>query len=94
MRCMENVCDAPALPLTEIEDRSSMSSECFPITVLPHMSKIYRDYLAMADSPKDAPVRRWYGSEPFAGKWMLDRQGLGSATRLGSARPICWSSRP
>lgn len=49
-----------------------MSSECFPITVLPHMSKIYRDYLAMADSPKEAPVRRWYGAEPFAGKWMLD----------------------
>jgi bacillithiol biosynthesis cysteine-adding enzyme BshC len=46
-----------------------MSSECFPITVLPHMSQIYRDYLAMADSAGDAVVRRWYGAEPFGGKW-------------------------
>src|SRR5271168_3080708 len=47
-----------------------MSSECFPITVLPHVSQIYRDYLAMADSTGDAAVRRWYGAEPFAGKWL------------------------
>jgi bacillithiol biosynthesis cysteine-adding enzyme BshC len=46
-----------------------MSSECYPITVLPNMSKVYLDYLAMADSPKDAAVRRWYGAEPFAGRW-------------------------
>jgi bacillithiol synthase len=47
-----------------------MSSECFPITVLPHVSQLYRDYLAMADSVGDAAVRRWYGAEPFAGKWL------------------------
>ncbi len=47
-----------------------MSSECFPITVLPHVSQIYRDYLAMADSADDAAVRRWYGAEPFGGRWV------------------------
>ena len=47
-----------------------MSVECFPITVLPHVSQLYRDYLAMAESPKEAPVRRWFGAEPFAGKWV------------------------
>jgi len=47
-----------------------MSSECFPITVLPHVSKLYRAYLAMAESAADADVRRWYGGEPFAGKWV------------------------
>lgn len=47
-----------------------MSVECFPITVLPHISHIYRDYLAMADAAADAPVRQWYGAEPFAGRWM------------------------
>jgi bacillithiol biosynthesis cysteine-adding enzyme BshC len=47
-----------------------MSIECFPITVLPHISPLYRDYLAMADSANEAPVRRWYGSDPFAGRWM------------------------
>ena len=48
-----------------------MSVECFPITVLPHVSQIYRDYLTMGDKPADAAVRRWYGSEPFAGKCMV-----------------------
>jgi bacillithiol synthase len=47
-----------------------MSSGCFPITVLPHVSQIYRDYLAMGDSANDAAVRRWYGAEPFAGRWL------------------------
>jgi bacillithiol biosynthesis cysteine-adding enzyme BshC len=47
-----------------------MSSECYPITVLPHVSQIYRDYLAMGDSAADASVRRWYGAEPFAGRWI------------------------
>jgi bacillithiol synthase len=60
-----------------------MSVECFPITVLPHVSQLYRDYLAMADSAGDAPVRRWYGSEPFAGKWM--RSGFKDAQNLATA---------
>jgi len=57
-----------------------MNVECFPITILPHVSLIYRDYLAMADSGGDAPVRRWYGAEPFAGQWM--RAGLAGTTGL------------
>jgi bacillithiol synthase len=47
-----------------------MSSECYPITVLPNISQLYRDYLAMAESAGDSAVRRWFGSEPFAGRWM------------------------
>src|SRR5271154_4222272 len=49
---------------------SAMSIECFPITVLPHVSQIYRDYLAMAESAGDSAVRQWYGAEPFAGRWV------------------------
>ena len=47
-----------------------MSAECYPITVLPHISQLYRDYLAMAESSADSPVRQWYGCEPFGGKWL------------------------
>jgi bacillithiol synthase len=47
-----------------------MSIECYPITVLPHVSQIYLDYLAMAESAGDSAVRKWYGAEPFAGKWV------------------------
>ena len=51
-----------------------MSVECYPITILPHISQLYRDYLVMGGSAPDAAVRRWYGSGksggPFAGDWM------------------------
>jgi bacillithiol biosynthesis cysteine-adding enzyme BshC len=51
-----------------------MSVECYPITVLPHISQLYRDYLVMGDSAANAPIRQWFGSGdsggPFAGGWM------------------------
>ena len=66
-----------------------MSSECYPIAVLPHVSKIYLDYLAMGESAGDAAVRRWYGTEPFAGKWV----GKAVRGRMPGRWQICWSSR-
>lgn len=59
-----------------------MNAECFPITVLPHVTPIYRDYLAIADSAHDAAVRQWYGADPFAGKWM---QASPADTRTNAA---------
>src|SRR5215468_1328823 len=47
-----------------------MSTECYPISILPNISELYRGYLTMAESAVDAPVRRWYGAEPLQGKWM------------------------
>jgi bacillithiol synthase len=61
---------------------AAMSGECFPITVLPHVSRIYRDYLAMAESVGDAPVRRWYGAEPFGGRWVGKAEPVEHAGRL------------
>ena len=63
-----------------------MSVECFPMTVVPHVSPIYRDFLAMADSAEDAPVRQWYGAEPFAGRWI--RSGLISGNAAPSAHAL------
>ncbi len=59
-----------------------MSSECYPITVLPHVSQIYRDYLAMSESAEDAAVRGWYGAEPFAGRWVGKAVPVAHAGRL------------
>jgi len=59
-----------------------MNVECFPIAVLPHVSKIYRDYVAMAESAADSAVRRWYGVEPFAGKWMGRGEPVKDAGKL------------
>jgi hypothetical protein len=67
-----------------------MSVECYPISVLPHISQLYRDYLAMGDSAADAPVRRWYGAEPFAGKWMRGAVAAVDAGRLADALQRHW----
>ena len=44
-----------------------MSTECYPITILPHITRLYRDYLAMLEG---SPVRGWYGANPFTSEWM------------------------
>ena len=38
------------------------------MSVLPHISRLYADYLAMPDAPP--PVRNWYGAEPIGSNWM------------------------
>ncbi len=47
-----------------------MSSECYPISILPHVTELYRDYLAMGESAPGAGMRGWFGAEPFGGAWM------------------------
>lgn len=58
-----------------------MSTECYPITMLPHVSQLYRGYLAMGESPADAPVRRWYGDGPVASRWMRAAEAATGADR-------------
>jgi len=64
-----------------------MSTECYPITVLPHITQLYRDYLAMADG---SLVSGWYGANPFRPDWMRrelpanDRGVLADALRAQS----------
>lgn len=62
-----------------------MSFECYPITVLPHVSQLYRDYLVMGDNA-ESPVRSWYGSGesggPFAGGWMKSSHAVEDPNRL------------
>jgi bacillithiol biosynthesis cysteine-adding enzyme BshC len=44
-----------------------MSTECYPITVLPHVTNLYREYVSM---PEGSAARGWYGASPFDGSWM------------------------
>ena len=62
-----------------------MSAECYPITVLPHVSRLYQAYLGLGESAADAPVRQWYGAEPFAQKWMVLGRPAVNAERLADA---------
>jgi len=70
-----------------------MSTECYPITVLPHVTKLYREYIAM---PEGSAASAWYGANPFDGSWMRagrdaarersqrDRDALADALRAQS----------
>src|SRR4051812_14083143 len=62
-----------------------MSTECYPISTLPHMTKLYRDYLAMGDSAAGSAVRRWYGADPLGRGWMKPVGTSTHADRLADA---------
>jgi bacillithiol synthase len=65
-----------------------MSAECYPVSVLPHITRLYADYLAMGE--QGAAVRQWYGAEPMSQGWMgggaavADAAGLADALRTQS----------
>jgi len=69
-----------------------MSAECYPMSVLPNMSRLYGDYLALGEQAADAPVRGWFGAEPAGVGWMgrdvggADRVALAGALQAQSLR--------
>jgi bacillithiol synthase len=60
-----------------------MSAECYPITTLPHVSKLYREYLAMGEA--ESPVRKWYGAAPLGQAWMKPVASSSHADALADA---------
>ncbi len=50
------------------------SAECFPITVLPHVSALYQAYLGLGGVANNAAAAAWYGAGleggAFSGSWM------------------------
>lgn len=65
-----------------------MSAECFPITVLPGVTPLYRSYLG-AHEGAEARLREWYGEAvaagPFSGAWMGDSTAGADRERLADA---------
>lgn len=53
-----------------------MSAECYPISVLPHLQRIFQEFTELRTAPKDAPVRQFYPSSPFDPAW---KQGTSPA---------------
>ena len=47
-----------------------MSADCYPVSLLPHITRLYADYLAMGDDQSAFASRRWYGAAPTSGEWM------------------------
>ena len=52
------------------------------MSVLPGVSPLFRDYLAMGSSAADSAVRSWYGAEPFSTGWMASAPTGRSAEAL------------
>jgi bacillithiol biosynthesis cysteine-adding enzyme BshC len=52
--------------------------------MLPHVTKLYRDYLAMGENA-GAPVRGWYGEEPLGRAWMRPAAARENAAALADA---------
>jgi bacillithiol biosynthesis cysteine-adding enzyme BshC len=46
-----------------------MNFECYPISTLPGMTALFRDYADAAASPHAAALRRWYPANPFSMEW-------------------------
>jgi bacillithiol biosynthesis cysteine-adding enzyme BshC len=53
--------------------------------MLPHTTKLYRDYLAMGERGADALVRGWYGAEPLGKAWMKPVAAKANAAALADA---------
>jgi len=62
-----------------------MSAECYPVSVLPHITRLYQDYLAMGEQPANAGLRQWYGAEPLSNSWMRDQASTVDAAGLADA---------
>ena len=52
------------------------------MSVLPGVSPLFRDYLAVGSSAADSAVRSWYGAEPFSTGWMASAPTGRSAEAL------------
>ncbi len=60
-----------------------MSSECYPMSVLPHVSQLYGEFLGTPDA--DSPLRSWYGAEPTGPGWMGRDVAIADAAGLADS---------
>ena len=61
-----------------------MSAECYPITVLPHVSKLYQAYLSLNEGEAVGPLAGWYGAAPMGLGWMRGAVSAGDAGELAN----------
>src|SRR5665213_76413 len=57
-------------------------TQCYPITILPHTTALFRDYTDVRGAKDAAALRRWYPAAPFTMDWARkDAQGLDARHR-------------
>ena len=62
-----------------------MNAECFPITAVPGLSRIFLDYCA-AEAPVQSPLRSWYGAAPRDRNWQRTLHQQSAAHRVDVAQ--------
>lgn len=58
-----------------------MKTECYPITVLPNLSRMFREYVELRSAKNDGPVKKYYAGSPFDGSWKQGTDRALSADR-------------
>ncbi len=58
-----------------------MNPECYPMSMLPGTTALFRDYAEPARSPNAALLRRWYPADPFLMEWASGAPLLGETHR-------------
>src|ERR1700710_781320 len=55
--------------------------DCYPITILPHTSALFRDYTDTRVAKEPAKLRRWYPADPFTMAWAKHSPSLKASHR-------------
>src|ERR1700744_5251030 len=55
--------------------------QCYPITILPHTTALFRDYTDARAAKDSAALRRWYPADPFTMDWAKKSPSLEPAHR-------------
>jgi bacillithiol synthase len=66
-----------------MDEHTQMQAEtqCYPITVLPHTSALFRDYTDVRAAKDPAALRRWYPADPFTMDWARRSPSLSAEHR-------------
>jgi bacillithiol biosynthesis cysteine-adding enzyme BshC len=64
-----------------------MDTHCYPVSMLPGTTPLFRDFTDSSAAPQPAALRRWYPANPFSMEWAKTSPVLGSAhqARLAGA---------
>ncbi len=55
--------------MSEAMSETDSIADCFPMSVLPHLSPLFEAFTEMRTAPADAAVRRFYAASPFEDGW-------------------------
>jgi bacillithiol biosynthesis cysteine-adding enzyme BshC len=58
-----------------------LETQCYPITVLPHTTALFRDYTDARAARDTAALRRWYPADPFTMDWAKQAPELSAEHR-------------